>query len=256
MSATPLSASNRKARLNSMITSAGKSSASQRKVEALAQDDMNTMIINVKALRHTVYSVNGDEYTGGWKGFKKHGKGTFKWKHSGQSYEGNWEDNMRNGFGTLVVPKGDGGFRMEYSGEWKRDMKHGSGSNFYSADEYYEGQWKYGKRCGWGAMFYENGSTFEGEWRGDLRNGDGILNLPNGDCYKGSWKDGKKHGPGKYVYKDRGQVYEGVWQDDVPKCGEMKDVDRTAENAPEYAVPELGLKDPDAVLLDSFKPFV
>ena len=246
MSAT-LSASTRRGVLNNMLTSAGrKSSPSKREVSA--QEEVNKMLINVKGLRHTVYSINGDEYTGGWKGFKKHGKGTFKWKASGQIYEGNWEDNMRCGFGTLIVPKEDGGYRMEYSGEWKRDKKNGQGSHFYSEHEFYEGQWKNSKRHGWGVLNYEDGTVYEGEWANDNSTGFGILKLTNGNRYEGTWLNGQKDGPGKFYYEDKGQVYEGVWQNGVPRCGEMKDYDRSAPEAPVYDMPKIELQNPDDVI--------
>ena len=58
--------------------------------------------------------------------------------------------------------------------------------------------------------------------------------------YEGSWKNGMKNGPGKFYYLDKGQLYEGVWVDDTPKCGEMKDFGReTAPDATEYAIPQV-----------------
>ncbi len=58
--------------------------------------------------------------------------------------------------------------------------------------------------------------------------------------YEGSWKNGKKNGPGKFFYLDRGQLYEGVWVDDVPKCGEMTDFGRDCAPAPtQYPIPKV-----------------
>ena len=49
-----------------------------------------------------------------------------------------------------------------------------------------------------------------------------------------------KNGPGKFFYLDKGQIYEGIWVDDVPKCGEMKDFDRdTAPDATPYPLPKV-----------------
>ena len=62
----------------------------------------------------------------------------------------------------------------------------------------------------------------------------------NENRYEGSWKDGKKNGAGKFYYLDSGQVFEGVWKDDVPKCGTMKDFGR--DNAPDptqYPIPDV-----------------
>jgi len=62
----------------------------------------------------------------------------------------------------------------------------------------------------------------------------------NENRYEGSWRDDKKNGPGKFYYLTHGQLYEGVWVDDVAKCGTMKDFDRN--NAPEptqYPIPKV-----------------
>lgn len=46
-----------------------------------------------------------------------------------------------------------------------------------------------------------------------------------------------KNGEGKYLYLDRGQVYTGIWVDDVAKCGTLEDVDRdSAPNPPPYPI--------------------
>lgn len=58
--------------------------------------------------------------------------------------------------------------------------------------------------------------------------------------YEGSWKNNKKNGPGKFFYLDRGQLYEGVWVDDIPKCGEMTDFGRDGAPAPtQYPIPKV-----------------
>ena len=53
-----------------------------------------------------------------------------------------------------------------------------------------------------------------------------------------------KHGPGKFYYLDSGQVFEGVWVQDTPKCGTMRDFGR--DNAPEptqYAIPSVSQRE-------------
>ncbi len=64
----------------------------------------------------------------------------------------------------------------------------------------------------------------------------------NENRYEGSWKNDKKNGPGKFYYLDKGQVYEGVWHDDIPKCGEMKDFGREgAPAATQYPIPKVNM---------------
>lgn len=132
-----------------------------------------------KGVRGTVYSVNGDEYSGEWQNNQKHGKGTYKWKDTGCIYDGDWRDGKRSGFGTYSVPQPGGGFQKQYSGGWKADKRHGYGTHFYSQDQYYEGEWYADKRSGWGRMYYSDGSVYEGEWYDDQRSGQGMLRLGN-----------------------------------------------------------------------------
>ena len=64
--------------------------------------------------------------------------------------------------------------------------------------------------------------------------------LANENRYEGSWKDDKKHGEGKFFYLNKGQLYIGVWVDDIAKCGTMEDFGR--EGAPQptiYPIPKV-----------------
>lgn len=209
-----------------------------------------------KGIRHTVYAVNGDEYTGDWLDNKKDGKGTQKWKATNCIYDGDWKGGKRNGFGTYSIPKEGGGYQKQYSGGWKNDKRHGYGTHFYTDTEYYEGEWYADKRSGWGRMYYADGSIYEGEWFDDQRSGQGMLRLTNENRYEGQWKNDQKNGAGKFYYLDKGQVYEGTWLNDVPKCGEMKDFGR--ENAPDatqYPIPSVELADSQHVLQESREQF-
>lgn len=209
-----------------------------------------------KGVHHTVYSVNGDRYTGEWDDNKKNGKGTMTWKKSGTIYDGDWKDDRRCGFGTYSVSEG-AGYRKVYSGGWKNDKRHGYGTNFYSANEYYEGEWYADKCSGWGRMYYADGSVYEGEWYNDLRNGEGMLRLANENRYEGQWKDDKKHGKGRFFYLDRGQMYTGVWCDDIPKCGTVEDFGRQEAPKPTiYPLPECKLQDLRGVVKDAEDMFL
>lgn len=62
----------------------------------------------------------------------------------------------------------------------------------------------------------------------------------NENRYEGSWKNGMKHGPGKFVYLDKGQLYEAVWVENIAKCGKMSDFGREgAPAAPVYPIPKV-----------------
>jgi len=210
-----------------------------------------------KGVRHTVYSVNKDEYTGDWLDNKKHGKGTYRWKASEAIYDGDWSDDKRNGFGTYSVPDKSGSYQKQYSGGWKNNKRHGYGTQFYAPDEYYEGEWYADKRSGWGRMYFSDGTIYEGEWFDDQRSGQGMLRLANENRYEGSWREDKKNGPGKFYYLDRGQVYEGVWLDDIAKCGTVSDYGR--EDAPDptqYPLPQVELASMEHVLSEAEQQFL
>jgi len=205
-----------------------------------------------KGQHHTVYSVNGDHYTGEWNDNKKNGKGTKFWKKKGAVYDGDWKHDLRNGFGTYSLPAKEGGYKKVYSGGWKNDMKHGHGTYYYTTDKYYEGEWYQDKRSGWGRMYYTDGSVYEGEWFDDKRNGTGMERIANQNRYEGEWKDDQKHGEGKFYHLDKGQVFIGTWVNNIGKCGIMEDFNRnTAVSATKYPIPELKLLDSANVLRDA-----
>ncbi|XP_029921821.1 MORN repeat-containing protein 3 isoform X1 [Myripristis murdjan] len=204
-------------------------------------------------LRHTVYSANGDEYTGEWLDNKKHGKGTQVWKKDGAVYDGDWKLGKRDGYGTysILLPKTNEYSRL-YCGRWKNGMKHGYGTYFYSSSAVYEGEWSEDKRNGWGRMYYDKGDIYEGEWMKDKSHGQGIIRLANENWYEGGWKDGKKHGNGKFYYLDKGQLYEGLWVDGVAKCGTLSDHGRDEAPIPtKYPIPKVHLLDMQAVLKET-----
>lgn len=51
-----------------------------------------------------------------------------------------------------------------------------------------------------------------------------------------------KHGEGKYLYLDKGQIYTGVWSNDIAKCGSMEDYKyetNEAPSKPDFPIPEV-----------------
>ena len=69
--------------------------------------------------------------------------------------------------------------------------------------------------------------------------------------------DDKKNGAGRFFYLDTGQVLEGVWVNDGPKCGEMTDYGREAagEGRTQYPIPANELADPSHVLQTATEMF-
>uniref|UniRef100_A0A3B4ABE1 MORN repeat-containing protein 3 n=1 Tax=Periophthalmus magnuspinnatus TaxID=409849 RepID=A0A3B4ABE1_9GOBI len=208
-------------------------------------------------LKHTVYSVSGDEYTGEWKDDKKHGKGAQVWKKGGAMYDGEWKCGRRDGHGTYsVLNPQTKEYVKKYCGEWRHGKKHGFGTFLYSCSEVYEGQWSEDARCGWGKMHFTNGDVYEGEWRKDRAHGRGFILCANGNWYEGSWRDGKKDGYGTFFYSDQGQLYEGLWVHGTAKCGTLSDFKRSeAPRPPKYQIPQLQLVDTRAVLTGAQSAF-
>jgi hypothetical protein len=188
------------------------------------------------------------------------GRGTHIYKRTNYIYEGQWEHDERCYYGILSAPsrtpsldsKKDSkstdslvkeilssstkkpntknfkelepGYRKLYAGDWKHDVRCGVGTSYYPDGARYEGEWQDNVRCGWGTMYYADGSRYDGEWRDDMRHGQGILLLPNFDRYEGIFVHDKKEGPGKFFFKQKKQIYEGEWSEDMPKCGALRDM--------------------------------
>ncbi|PIO29358.1 hypothetical protein AB205_0180040 [Aquarana catesbeiana] len=76
-------------------------------------------------LRHSVYCVNGDQYTGEWlnnlKHVLHHGYGTYFYTDT-EYYEGDWKAGQRSGWGRMHFANGD-----LYEGEWLEDKHCGQG---------------------------------------------------------------------------------------------------------------------------------
>jgi len=61
----------------------------------------------------------------------------------------------------------------------------------------------------------------------------------NGNVYDGQWKNGLKHGEGVYVFKDKGQLMEGVWVDGELKISTIKYVNEPDSMRTQYIMPEV-----------------
>ncbi|KAM9775105.1 MORN repeat-containing protein 3-like [Syngnathus typhle] len=208
-------------------------------------------------LRGTIFSVNGDNYTGEWLDNKKHGWGTQEWKSSGAIYNGEWKYGKHDGYGVFSVLLPDTKkYTMQYCGEWKNGMKHGHGS-FFDVHATYEGEWSEDNRSGWGRLTYKCGHLYEGEWLWDKEDGAGVIQFDNGNWYEGSWKGGKKNGHGKFYYADKGLIYEGLWVDGDAKCGTLSDFGREAAPFPtKYPIPRVTLADMKRVLTEAEAVYV
>ena len=202
------------------------------------------------------------------------GKGTLKSLKEGTEYYGDFSNGKKEGFGilscitdlslmdnhdptlksnqnkTATLPD-NVPMRKVYVGFWSEDMFHGEGT-LYGGDEksFYQGQFITGLKHGFGREQNAKGDVYDGAWQNNLKNGKGTAKFTNGDIYEGMWFEGKKHGPGKYIYTDKGRVYEGEWVSDVAKFGQMSDLDDgdRKESSTTHSIPQLTLASPEEVL--------
>ena len=61
----------------------------------------------------------------------------------------------------------------------------------------------------------------------------------HGDVYRGEWADDMKNGSGTYYYRERRKRYDGVWVDDVAKCGVFGDLDPQAFSTEPFPIPKV-----------------
>jgi len=101
-------------------------------------------------------------YKGFWLDDKKHGKGTFKHKSSGNEYVGEWFNGKRHGKGTLKWNDGN-----EYVGDWFNGKRHGEGTLKWNNGNEYVGEWVDDKKHGKGTLKWSDGTVQVGEWVND-----------------------------------------------------------------------------------------
>lgn len=64
---------------------------------------------------------SGAQYSGQFRGQKRHGRGTFTYE-SGETYTGDWVNNQKHGQGTYVWLNGS-----QFTGGWQNNRAHGEG---------------------------------------------------------------------------------------------------------------------------------
>jgi hypothetical protein len=214
----------------------------------------NDLRANKDANDHaTVFWSNKNTYVGDWKGNKKDGRGTFTCKDKSLRYEGDFVQGKRQGHGVLWKDEGKAMYRRVYEGGWHQGKRHGAGTFYHDNGDVYTGDFVMGKKHGAGKTVYCNDEFYEGEYADNLRHGYGVLIKETGDRYEGNWAADKKEGPGVYYYVTKNKMYKGEWRDDIPKCGELVDleelpVEHDTEREVRFEIPDLELEDPEAVL--------
>lgn len=214
---------------------------------------------NKNGPRQLIVLDDGTEYVGEWQNNLRHGEG----KHyTGDGYyEGEFYEDLYHGKGNYSVWSdktncGQQGIWVLYTGEWEYGKFAGQGTKYELNGDIYTGSFSKGKKCGNGQMDYASKDQYIGEWSNDMRNGKGVLRKKNGDIFEGIYKDDKRNGEGILHIVATKRRFEGVWVDDMMKCGSYYD----EQENPVYVqpddisgtvdgmIPRLDLKDPDGVL--------
>lgn len=214
---------------------------------------------NKNGMRQLIVLDDGTEYVGEWVNNLRHGEG----KHytADGFYDGSFVEDLYQGEGNYYVWSDktncdNQGLWHLYSGYWKGGKYEGAGMKYELNGDVYQGEFYKGKKSGQGKMLYANGDEYEGDWANDLRNGQGMLTKKNGDKFVGIYKDDKRNGKGQLHLVATHRRLEGVWVDDMMKCGSYYD----EQENPVYTqpnditgttdgmIPELQLKDPEGVL--------
>lgn len=89
--------------------------------------------------------------------------------------------------------------------------------------------------------------VYEGMFKEDMRDGNGTMMYGNGDIYEGSWSRDQKHGPGTFFYMSKGKRFDGVWHNDVPRCGTYSEIHAPPPGS-NGSLPPIELANPQRVL--------
>ena len=170
-------------------------------------------------------------------------------------YEGDWEDDVRSGLGVYWVYD-NGRYKVRYNGVWEKDLPHGEGVLFSEDGDVYQGEFLNGMRHGKGKQTYHGGKDgtggdiYEGWWENDKRSGRGTLAMANGNIFEGMWANDMKEGAGTLYYMSENKRYDGVWKEDMARCGEFGEIEDTGSGS-KTALPVLELANTHAVITDA-----
>jgi hypothetical protein len=132
-----------------------------------------------------ICSKVGEEYTGFFQDYVKHGHGVCKYA-DGSVFEGTYDAGCKVE-GRVTYPD-----QSSYVGKFDKSKR--------------------GERCGRGTYTFSNGAVFFGEFLDDNIHA-GVLTYANGSRFTGRWSSGRRHGPGKEFRPDGSLGREGVWQE-------------------------------------------
>jgi 1-phosphatidylinositol-4-phosphate 5-kinase len=140
------------------------------------------------------YKSNSADYTGQYKGNKRHGYGELTWP-DGSIYEGQFHEDKIQGLGRYISVK-----YQVYTGNWRNNERNGYGKLTYSDKSSYKGFWVDNCKHGFGKDTDWLGNAYEGQFNRGLREGlKGVYTQTKGEFYSGGWKNDMMNGHGNTV---------------------------------------------------------
>jgi len=200
--------------------------------------------VNGAATAPRVYHFsNGDQYKGGWKNGKIHGKGAYRYAN-GDVYYGEFMDGEMMGAFCYKYSNGD-----VFECSWiiindidstdecdrrrrSRRTLNDHGCYRYRNGDTYDGAWRDGAMNGVGVYrWFGKTATADvvscahkGYYKDNVRHGKGVFKFSNGDMYDGEFSNGNMHGIGIMRFAC-GDIYKGTFVDNkISGKGEYRSV--------------------------------
>jgi len=143
------------------------------------------------------------------------GEGSYHNRTGDLTYWGNFSQGQWHGYGTWYGSNGD-----RYEGEFSHGKGSGHGTWYRAnSDEMIVGQFRNHMVSGPATWYYgrDHSKRMEGNFRRNYAHGYGVFYLQTGRRYEGMFKKGYAHGQGKMIDKDGEVLFEGEFENGIPK---------------------------------------
>jgi hypothetical protein len=169
------------------------------------------MVVHTKKIRYDY--GDGSFYKGSVdRNGKPSGQGEYYNSGGNLTYVGNFHNGAWHGPGTWYGRHGD-----RYEGDFVHGQGSGKGTWYRANREMIIGEFKNHTLNGEATWYHNKRKMFEGNFRRGYAHGHAVMELSNGRTYDGMFKKGYAHGHGKMVEKDGKVVFEGKFENGIPK---------------------------------------
>lgn len=175
-----------------------------------------TLMVLVNSSKEIRYDYgDGSYYTGSVDtNGRPSGEGRYHNRTGHLTYIGNFSHGQWHGYGTWFGSNGD-----RYEGEFVRGRGSGRGTWYTANNEMIVGEFRDHTVSGQATWYYglNKNKRMEGNFRRGHAHGHGVMYLKNGLRYEGMFKKGYAHGFGKMVDEDGEVLFEGRFENGIPK---------------------------------------